>query len=68
MRIKKPVVVQDEVLPEGKFSILEYAKENFRMGMEKYEMQRTPGGSVRGTVKKVMTTKKVGCILVRGHR
>lgn len=49
--------ITDERLPQGKYSMLEYAKENFRMGAELYRMQRTGDGSVRGTVLKVGTRK-----------
>lgn len=42
--------LEDDVLPQSKFSMMIYAKEKFRAGQETYEMQRTTSGSVRGTV------------------
>eukprot|EP00039_Didymoeca_costata_P014654 m.239349 g.239349 ORF g.239349 m.239349 type:complete len:2341 (+) comp16067_c0_seq1:94-7116(+) len=45
-----PAVVDEEVLPPGKYSMMNYAKEHFRQGQERYEMKRTVSGSIRGTL------------------
>ena len=45
-----PAVVEDEILPSGKFSTMVFAKEHFRQGQERYEMMRTETGSIRGTI------------------
>eukprot|EP00049_Salpingoeca_infusionum_P014556 m.275108 g.275108 ORF g.275108 m.275108 type:complete len:2303 (+) comp15693_c0_seq2:157-7065(+) len=46
------VVVETELYPEKKYSLLNFAMENFRQGADLYEMQRTATGSVRGTILK----------------
>jgi myosin-15 len=51
VRTRVAVVSDEELLPESKYSMLEFARLHFRMGHEMYEMQRTETGSIRGTVK-----------------
>lgn len=45
-----PPLVDVEILPKGKYSMLVFAKEFFRQGQERYEMKRSESGSVRGTI------------------
>ena len=45
-----PVVIDDELLPQDKYSMMTYAKDNFRQGLERYEMKRGVNGSIRGTL------------------
>eukprot|EP00043_Microstomoeca_roanoka_P020309 m.244078 g.244078 ORF g.244078 m.244078 type:complete len:730 (+) comp17143_c8_seq5:10808-12997(+) len=51
VRTRGAVLDDDELLSEQKYSLLQFAKDRFRMGHDLYEMQRTATGSVRGTVK-----------------
>ncbi|EDQ87051.1 uncharacterized protein MONBRDRAFT_27813 [Monosiga brevicollis MX1] len=60
VRTRVGLVTDDELLPESKYSMLQFAKDHFRLGQEKYEMQRTESGSVRGTVKMVAKNKRRG--------
>lgn len=53
VRTRAGILSDDELLPESKYSMLNFARENYRQGSEMYEMQRSDTGTVRGTVKKV---------------
>lgn len=48
----------EEILSQGKYSMMQFAKEHFRLGQEKYEMQRNLDGSIRGTIRKLNTAPK----------
>ena len=58
MRTRGAVLHDDELLSEERYSLLQFAKERFRMGQDLYEMQRTASGSVRGTVKRLTAGEK----------
>lgn len=53
----EPAAEADEVLSQGKYSMMIFAKECFRLGQETYEMQRTVGGSIRGTLAQRQTLR-----------
>eukprot|EP01147_Barroeca_monosierra_P001592 gene1592-4733_t len=58
VRTRGAVLEDEELLSEQRFSLLQFAKDNFRLGQDLYEMQRTESGSVRGTVKRVAPAGK----------
>ncbi|KAK6169157.1 hypothetical protein SNE40_020262 [Patella caerulea] len=48
---------QGSFMPEGKYSMIEFAIMNFRETIDKYEMLRKNDGSIRGTIKMIESLK-----------
>ncbi|OWF46490.1 unconventional myosin-XV-like isoform X2 [Mizuhopecten yessoensis] len=48
---------QGTVVPDGKFSMMEFALLHFRESVQKFEMERSEDGSLRGTIKHIESIK-----------